>query len=271
MRRIVWSIVLLVVATPSLPALATGTTDGLVYTQKGTLPIILTAPHGGKEKVPGVELRTGGGAKNFKVVLDTRTHELATAIAADLEAMLGGSVYVVAAEFSRKYIDANRSFEEGAETPAAKPYYDRYHNAIRADVDEVRARFKRGLLVDVHGQGQTDHLDQVMRGTRNGATCKQLIATFGDKAVVGPTGLFGLLEHNGLKVFPANQSPLIREDALNGGYTVATYGSSTDSGIDAFQMEFGTNLRAAASIKSTANATAKSIAAFYRAYIAPRK
>ena len=39
--------------------------DDFVFVQKGTLPIIISAPHGGRKKVPDVPERVGTGLTNF--------------------------------------------------------------------------------------------------------------------------------------------------------------------------------------------------------------
>jgi hypothetical protein len=45
----------------------------------GSLPIVLAAPHGGREALPGVAVRHGVGIAQFVTTRDTRTDELAEA------------------------------------------------------------------------------------------------------------------------------------------------------------------------------------------------
>src|SRR5690349_5644037 len=120
----------------------------LVYVQRGTLPILLTSPHGGSQGVPDVPERTSGNRGS-----DLGTLELTKAVAANIAKATGGEPYVVAALFHRKYIDANRSEGEALENPAAQPAYRAYHAQVREFVAEIRQRFPNGaLLIDVHGQ-----------------------------------------------------------------------------------------------------------------------
>jgi len=247
----------------------------LVLVQQGSMAVILTAPHGGRAEIPNVELRraqdgTPGPWGGVHTGADSSTDVLASGIAAELRKLTGRDPYLVVAKFGRKYIDANRPPELGLEDPRARPYYDYYHRSIRRFVNEVRAKYPAGLLIDVHGQGKDP--DVIMRGTINGRTVQRLMQRGGADAVTGPRGVFGQLEANGFKVFPRNDVPPrgTSEDAgYKGGYTVFTYGSHNRDGIDAVQMEFGNRYRQKALLDKSARDAAHAIAAFYEAYLRP--
>ncbi len=247
----------------------------LVLVQQGALPIILTAPHGGREAIPGIEprqdkanveaYRKWGG---FQPGGDTNTDSLAQGIAAEITKLTGKEPYLVVAKFLRKYIDANRPPELGLDSPKARPYYDFYHQSVRRFVDEIRRNYPAGLLIDVHGQVKDP--DVIMRGTINGRAVERLLRHAGVQAVTGPNGLYGQLEANGFKVFPGNDVPPRgrSEDAgFNGGYTVSVYGSHNRTGIDAVAMEFGSRYRQKAVLDKSARDAAKAIAAFHEAYM----
>jgi hypothetical protein len=245
----------------------------LILVRRGTLPIIVTAPHGGREAIPAVEPRrtegtTSGPWGGVYKGGDPNTDRLAQGIAAEITKLTGKDPYLVVVKFLRKYIDANRPPELALEDPRARPYYDYYHQSIRRFVDDVRRTYPAGLLIDVHGQ--TKDPEVVMRGTLNGRGVERLLRRAGVDAVTGPQGVFGQLETNGFKVFPGNDVPPQghSEDAgFNGGYTVFTYGSHNRSGIDALSMEFGTRYRQQAAVDKSARAAANAIAAFYETYL----
>ena len=71
--------ILLIVPRP------TRSDDDLVIVRYGTLPIIISAPHGGSLSLPGVDARNGEGqtkgASGFRTARDTGTEELALLIA----------------------------------------------------------------------------------------------------------------------------------------------------------------------------------------------
>ena len=243
----------------------------LVLVRQGTLPIILTVPHGGREAIPGVAPRDTlgkpSGGRGFVTVTDTNTDRLALGIAAEIKKLTGKEPNLVVAKFKRKFVDPNRPPEVAVDSPAARPYYDYYHQAVRRFIDEVRSKYPAGLLVDVHGQKKDPTV--VMRGTQNGRTVARLVERAGVAAVTGPNGIFGQLAANGLDVFPANDvapQGTAENRGYNGGYTVETYSQNAD-GIDAVQMEFGTRYRHDAGLDLAARATGKALATFYDAYL----
>ena len=251
--------------------------EDLVLIRRGALPVIITAPHGGRLPIPGVEPRSAADPAVVEASRkwggynrggDAGTDVLAQGIAAEIARLTGKPPYVVLARFQRRYADANRPPEIAFDSPGARPCYDLYHAAIRRFVDEVRGAYPAGLLIDVHGQGKDP--DVVMRGTLNGRGVARLVRRAGVDAVTGPRGIYGQLEASGFKVFPGNDVPPRghAEDAgFNGGYTVFTYGSHTGNGIDAVQMEFGTRYRQPAVLERSARDAGRAIAAFYEAYL----
>ncbi|MBN9519142.1 N-formylglutamate amidohydrolase [bacterium] len=262
---------LLLCAVPlALPA-ARGEDDpnaaALVEVQTGTLPIIITAPQGGSEKVPGVPERMGVGVKNFATLRDNGTDKLAKAFAADLEKQLGKKPWVVIARFDRKYIDANRAADQAYEDKAAKPYYDAYHDPLVKALKAVKEKFGYGILLDIHGQSK--YPDAVLRGTQNGKSVVLLRQRHGYAAVAGKNSILGRFEAAGNKVFPtaAAGEKAKEETGYSGGYTVSQYGSHTTYGIDAMQLVVGTKLRSAESLPKTAKDLADATVAFHDAYL----
>lgn len=237
--------------------------DGLVLARAGSLPILFTVPHGGLEGVPNVFLRSRG-----ITLTDAYTIELADALAKHLADELGAQPYLVAARFSRKYIDANRAEVDAFDSPHAKPVYDAYHGHIRHFIAQIRERFPRGaLLLDVHGQPEDP--GSVHRGTRNGLTVAALIRKHGPEALTGPKSILGVVQRKGYRIFPPN-TPVgnpPEDRRYNGGYTVQTYGGGSPDGLDAIQIEVGRDLR---TDPGFAAALGEGIAVFYRTYLEDR-
>lgn len=234
--------------------------NDLIVSKAGNLPIVLTAPHGGQQVVPGARVRTDG-----TMTMDTRTLEFTEALAKKLKDVLGAEPYVVAAKFHRRYIDANRSDTEAFEDANARPVYQAYHERIREFVAEVKQKFPAGaLLLDIHGQGADP--DTVHRGTKDGATVTRMIQAHGAEALTGEKSILGVLRLRGRAVYPPN-TPLgnpPEDGRYNGGYTVRTYGSNNANGIDAIQLELGANLR---TTPRFVDELAEAIAIYYRAYL----
>ena len=247
--------------------------EDLVFVQKGTLPIIVAAPHGGRREIPGVPVRTNSNVPNFATALDGNTVELTELFAKRLERKLDGKLWLVVAHFSRQYLDANRPREGSYESAKAKPYYDRYHNSLEVACKAVKKQFGRGLLLDLHGQGEFNNA--ICRGTRDGKTVTVLKDRFGWPAVTGKWSILGQMQRRGYKVLPdCKADPKTREEPkFNGAYTVQHYGSHTGYAIDAIQLEFGIFLREKRGerLETTANDLADCVAGFYEEYLKDAK
>lgn len=233
--------------------------DDLVLVQEGEIPLLLTAAHGGAERIPGVPARTSGTTAQ-----DAWTRELASMVAAELQALVCGRPYVVVALFHRRYLDANRPAADAFEHPDAAPYYAAYHDAVLRAIRQLRTSAPMGgLLVDIHGQAEDP--DVIHRGTRDGRTVSRF------DAVIGERGVFTQLQAAGYRVFPPNTSPgqPPEDRRFNGGYTVATYGSSSPEGIDAIQIEIGSGYRQPEALPRLASDLARALATAYRAHLAP--
>jgi N-formylglutamate amidohydrolase len=235
----------------------------LVTAQRGQIPVILVAPHGGLVRIPGVPDRKAG-----VTVTDTGTAELALLISQRVTAKLGGKPYLVVAQFVRKNADANRPAAEAFEADAARPHYEAFHAAARAAVDECRTRFGGAILIDVHGQARVP--DAIVRGTRNGKTVSRLLERSGAEALTGPDSIPGRLAAAGYQILPvaedgpAGEPAMGRETFFDGGFIVASYGSHNANGVDAIQLEFG-KMRRDDPIK-LARDVGDAIAAFVRRY-----
>lgn len=230
----------------------------------GTLPIVISAPHGGREAVPGVALRRGVGVERFVTARDNRTDELAETIAVKLAQSLGDKPHLVVARFERKYIDVNRPRNAAYESESAKIHYDAYHQWLVDACKRVRSEWGHGLLLDIHGEGADR--EAIFRGTNNGQTVLSLTRRFGREALNGTHSIVGQLAQKGYKVFPGN-GQTAKEQHYTGGHIVQTYGSHKQDGIDAMQLEFGTNLRSRTALDRTASDVAEAVTVFAKTYL----
>jgi N-formylglutamate amidohydrolase len=247
----------------ALLPLSTRADTPLITVQPGNLPIILSSPHGGRTEIPNAKPReqTNGAV----LVRDENTAELTLALADAIEHELAARPYVVIARFGRKYADANRAPAEAYTDPAAAPHYDAYHAALKAACDDVRARWGRGALFDIHGQGKAPNT--IIRGTADGQTVADLLHRDGLPALLGPTSVLGSLKRAGYALEPDDTTALTRETRFNGGYIVRTYGSHNGTKIDALQLEFGADLRAKPRLPQTAKDLASAISTFARTHL----
>jgi N-formylglutamate amidohydrolase len=164
----------------------------------------------------------------------------------------------------RKFLDPNRPADFAYEDEDAKPAYDRYHESLTQFTKKVLNEFRFGLLLDIHGQGFKS--DTVFRGTKDGKTVEKLRSTFGQSSHSGATSLFGILKSRGWKVHPDPHEG--KEQAgFTGGYIVQTYGSHHAVGIDAVQLEFGSEYRSAGNRQKISEQLADGLSEYAKLYL----
>jgi N-formylglutamate amidohydrolase/glutamine amidotransferase PdxT len=239
----------------------------LVTSLAGDLPIILSAPHGGRDAVPDVPVRLGKGVEKFVPKSDADTDRLTAELADAIAKVTGKRPYVVIARFHRKFIDANRAPELAYESDNAKATYEAYQQAIVEARQKIIDRWGSGILLDIHGQALA--ANTIFRGTQNGKTAAHLVKQFGEDALTGEKSLFGQLAKQGFTVVP----PIDSHDEENhyiGGYIVTTYGSASGGTFDAIQLELGKALRSAVERTKTVEKMSLAITAFAEDYL-PKK
>lgn len=237
----------------------------LITIRQGDMPIILSAPHGGRQAIPDVPPRKGGHVAEFKTVRDENTAELTELLAKELEKRLHAKPYLVIARFERKYVDVNRPEKDAFESAQAKCYYQAYHQALFDFTKDVQKKWKRGTLLDIHGQAERPQA--LVRGTNNGQTVELLLKRYGRTALTGPKSIFGVFAGAGFEVFPPIDSDEKEDKRFIGGHIVRTYGSHQGHGIDAIQLEFGSIFREKAKLAQTAAILAEAIDFFSREYL----
>ncbi|HEU4342891.1 MAG TPA: N-formylglutamate amidohydrolase [Candidatus Binatia bacterium] len=229
----------------------------------GMLPIILAAPHGGREPIAGMAPRRGTDVAAFSIGRDHNTAEMAAMMAHKLRERLAARPFLIVARFDRKYLDANRARKDAYESEAARPYYDAYHDALMDACVQVQRKWGRGLLLDIHGQGA--EAGMIFRGTDNGRSVSALLRSFGAEALTGAKSILGQMELRGYRVAPSSAGDQ-RERRYAGGYTTRTYGSHSGTAIDAIQLELGASLRSRSNIDRTASDFADAIQVFVKSY-----
>lgn len=119
----------------------------------GTLPIIISVPHGGYLEPASIPDRTCGDAVYTN---DANTQELARDIIESIYTTFGCYPHVVINHLHRSKLDANRNLFEGAcgndSAVLAWNDFNRFLDSAVADVLDV---YGRGFYIDLHGHGHT--------------------------------------------------------------------------------------------------------------------
>jgi N-formylglutamate amidohydrolase len=236
-------------APPNPPALDTST---YLVIETGTLPVVLSAPHGGTLALPGMSQRSTG-----VTTLDIHTCELSEAIQTKLRALTGKQAHRVAGLASRRFVDFNRGSDQAFESHMVAPLHQAYHAALGRAVQAAKVQGgKAALLVDLHGHGAESQ--EVFRGTRNGSTSDLV-------SLQAASGFLGALTSAGVHLNPRDpEAP--ETPRYGGGYIVMTYGLGQPDGIPAVQLEFGVASRKTPwNIDATAAKVAQAIVSHLKA------
>lgn len=213
------------------------------FVQEGNIPVLLTSPHGAHKSrvLPHLPVREGyykgEKVKSFVNRADSKTDKITHGINDYLKGQ-GLIPFVIIAGISRRQIDFNRRPTRAYEHELAIPCYQYYHQNIRDSIDTIRQRWGKGFLLDVHGQSRFP--DEVIRGTRNQQTIAHLLERYGSDVTEESDGFYFVLREKNYDVQPNVGK---KERYYYGGFTVKSYGSHHENGIDALQIELGRSIR----------------------------
>ncbi|MDB6117315.1 MAG: N-formylglutamate amidohydrolase [Verrucomicrobiaceae bacterium] len=219
----------------------------------GTLPLVISAPHGGYLKPGDIPDRIGG-----KVEQDSFTQEMARAIREEFQKRTGGTPYVILCRLHRVKLDCNREIKEAAQgNPTAEKSWRDYHAFIEKAKAEVEQKFGAGLYIDLHGQrheqgrielgyllsGQELALDDDAITKQAGKTSVRELdqrspASFVD-LLRGEVSLGALLDAKGYTCVPGPtvHAPAEGELYFPGGYDTQIHGSRDGGTLSGIQME----------------------------------
>jgi len=220
----------------------------------GTLPVVVSAPHGGLLEPDEIPDRAFG-----VMATDLETQDLARRIRAALLDRLGAAPHLVISRLDRSKLDPNRSIEEAAQDdPFAEHAWQEYH----AFVDTARALVTRGygsgLYLDIHGHGHpvdrvelgyllsADELGRSDEELASGSlaaesSVRALVASSGaslTEVVRGEQSLGALLQARGVRAVPSPSEPdPAGEPYFTGGYSTRRHGSRDGGTVSGIQLE----------------------------------
>lgn len=208
----------------------------LLRIEKGDLPVLIVAGHGGNKPLPGAapRRREQSNDPKFMPYADLKTLELAAELAAVLIHEYGGKhrPSLIISTVHRRCCDLNRKLELSSQDPLARAYHQAYHQAIRQELARIKEAHGWALLLDIHGQTHFD--TALMLGTAE----HTVISDWSKKAIWGPGGLIVTLEQLGYSIEPRLQEG---KQVYAGGFTIREHGK--DLGVEAWQLEHNSELR----------------------------
>lgn len=252
----------------------------------GTLPLVISAPHGGALKPADMKDRTFG-----KVLRDGNTEELARAICDELDAQLGGRPHLVVCHLHRAKLDCNRELQEAAQGDAqAATAWQEYHDFVSRSCKAVEEQFGAGLYLDIHGH---KHLrgwvelgyaqpaatldladekldaDPAIAARSSVADADRRSPESFSALLRGASSLGTLIAAAGHPAVPSTAIPTPgRNDYFSGGYSIQAHGSAKSGSISAIQIECPWSVRESpAARKKFAVALAQCLAPWFKAHL----
>lgn len=219
---------------------------------EGSIPLILSAPHGGEVTPKEIQDRTNGVFE-----LDDYTLELTQEIIDEFYAQIGKIPYVVIGEISRIKVDLNRQREKAYEDEKAKVIYDEFHHLIQKSEKDIDEKFSKGLYIDIHGQSHPkgymelgyllyndvlkladEHLEDHQHQTSIKTLSKFSSESFLEQ-LKGKHSLGSLMCEEGYDSIPSTKIPYATDgNYFEGAYDTIRYGSLQGGNISGIQIEF---------------------------------
>ena len=121
---------------------------------QGSMPLVISVPHGGGINLPDVKDRSCEGAV---IVTDNNTKELSYEISEAFYKFYGLRPYLVVCNLVRKDVDQNREINEGTCGNALMEIpWNNFHNYIDTALAEAVRKYGACLYIDLHGHGHPD-------------------------------------------------------------------------------------------------------------------
>ena len=215
----------------------------------GDLPLVISAPHGGREQPEEIPDRTDGVLQ-----ADTNTQELIRAVGDEIHARTGHRAHLIICRLARRKLDCNREVVEAAAGSAvAEQAWKEYHAFIEQACATAIARFGKAFFIDLHGQSHKDqrielgylHTVETLALADAELNAPAVVAASSLRLLAarskqpyaellrGPRSLGALLEAQGFPATPSPARPVPVVPYFNGGYTVRrhTGGSAPIAGL----------------------------------------
>ena len=225
----------------------------------GTLPIILSASHGGWMEPTEIADRTQG-----VTTIDTNTYQLTKVIMDTLTARFGGKPHVILCLLKRLKLDVNREVIEAAEGNIyGERAWEEYHHYLDIAKELVTVNHGSGIVFDIHGHGENPDgyydlrtwLGYLIKGNELDLTDEELnTIDFKNKSSIkvladssshsfinilrGETSFGSIMDSLGYECVPSvNALGPAGSRYFSGGYITARHGSSEEGIISAIQIE----------------------------------
>ncbi|TFG16453.1 MAG: hypothetical protein EU531_06475 [Promethearchaeota archaeon] len=216
---------------------------------KGTIPLILSVPHGGELLCEDIPTRTDGilGIDKNTIFLTQDLIQQVKNIYYEKKNQIEKPSFIFC-NLPRSKIDLNRPIHKAFDQSSilAKIVYFSYHNTLEKYITHNKANYKKSLLLDIHGfevksrpRGFRDV--DIILGTDN---LKSLYAKPIKKKEWSDNIRGNIIKkflEQDIAIAPGH--PRRREYVLSGGYITKKYGASQIRNSQTIQIEFSDRIR----------------------------
>ncbi|MFP3854923.1 MAG: hypothetical protein ACLFWD_11585 [Anaerolineales bacterium] len=224
-----------------------------VEVRSGTLPLIISVPHGGNLTPGAIPDRT-----QAVLINDRGSLQAARELDKELKKLTGHHPTLIINHLDRRKLDPNRSLAQGAQgNPIAEAAWRSFHTEIEGAAQSIGDQCASGLILDFHSYGGENWLIQLGYGLDKLALEEEdedlskrrfvfgsnlrALALRSDQSLAdlvrGEDSLGGRLESDGYRAVPSPTSPQGFYGYFDGGYISYQHGSHREGTVDAVQVE----------------------------------
>lgn len=183
----------------------------------GTMPIIISAPHGGRLEPSELPTRSCGTNE-----MDDNTDVLIKEIQKKCFDQFGAYPYIIVNRLHRRKLDPNRNESVATcNNATTKIYFDAFHGFIDAASADINNKFGKGLYIDLHGQSHSIPRIEAGYNLLSNSFDEDLNNTSTNAEELARVTIKNLIENN---ISNANFEDLIRGENSFGGIMQATGG-----------------------------------------------
>jgi hypothetical protein len=214
--------------------------DQFTWVQYGTMPLVISVPHGGLIAPDSIPDRT---CPNITNATDLNTIEMVKAIDSVCFADYKLRPFIVYTTLKRTKLDQNREVAEATCGSSSKEkLWNNFHAAIDTAINRVKTKYPQCLYIDLHAHGHAlQQLElgyllsrtQLQNSANVSPTTSSLLSLFDNNAVTlsqlltGASAFGTLMTNEGYPSVPsaAYPFPAPADPYFDGGYNTARYTS----------------------------------------------
>lgn len=165
--------------------IGTKNSSDFYHYKEGNIPVVLLSLHDGSQKIPDCKKRQNHlDVKEFVTQNDTNTKTITLEVYKFFKKH-HKSPYLLINDIKRKHVDLNRKISNGCNISCDSciNYHFLFHEKLETVVNEIMKKFKKCLIIDIHGNMHTHNMVQMGYGVSKTNILKNNITDMSFKSV----------------------------------------------------------------------------------------